>query len=103
HPHPFVYTLGMHLGPKVQNLSMLEGYDQQAEDRLLETVDWRADGYALFGISSLAASSGSGYFSRLAESNCFAMKRADYLELGGLDERFTGPGGGRAHLDRLNR
>jgi hypothetical protein len=102
HPHPFVYTLGMHLGPKLQNVSMEEGYDQAEEDRLLGTVDWRADGYALFDVSCVAGSSGNGYFSRLSESNCFAMRRGDFLALGGLDERFTGPGGGLVNLDLFN-
>ncbi len=101
--HPFVYTLGMHLGPKPQSESMLEGYDQAQEDRLLESVDWRADGYSLFGVSSVARSSGNGFFSSLVESNCFAMKRSDYLALGGLDERFTSRGGGLANLDFFNR
>ena len=102
HPHPFVYTLGMHLGPKPQNESMEEGYDQQVEDALLAGIDWRADGYRLFSISSVAYSSRNGFFSRLTESNCFALRRADYLALGGLDERFTSAGGGLVNLDFFN-
>jgi len=102
-PHPFVYTLGMHLGPKVQNESMLEGYDQAREDALLATVDWKRDGYALFGISSVALSSRNGFFSALSESNCFALRRDDYLALGGLDEAFTSAGGGLVNLDFFNR
>ena len=101
--HPFVYTLGMHLGPKPQNASMLEGYDQAAEDALLETIPWREDGYRLFGISSLAHSSQGGFFGRLSESNCFALHRDDFLALGGMDERFTSPGGGLVNLDFFNR
>jgi len=102
-PHPFVYTLGMHLGPKVQNESMLEGYDQAREDALLATVDWEGDGYCLFGISSVALSSRRGFFSQLSESNCFALRREDYLALGGMDEAFTSAGGGLANLDFFNR
>lgn len=101
--HPFVYTLGMHLGPKPQNESMLEGYDRRAEDALLATVPWRQDGYRLFGISSLAHSSRDGFFGPLAESNCFALRRDDFLRLGGMDERFAGPGGGLVNLDFFNR
>ena len=101
-PRPFVYTLGMHLGPKPQNESMLEGYDQAAEDRLLGSVDWAADGYRLFGVSSVALSSRRGFFSVLSESNCFAMRRADFIALGGLDERFVSPGGGLVNLDFFN-
>lgn len=103
HPHPFVYTLGMHLGPKPQNESMLEGYDQAAEDALLATVPWQQDGYRLFGISSLAYSSGGGFFGQLSESNCFALRREDFLAMGGMDERFASPGGGLVNLDFFNR
>lgn len=102
-PRPFVYTLGMHLGPKPQNESMLEGYDQAAEDALLARIPWREDGYLLFGVSSLAYSSRDGFFGRLSESNCFAMRRDDFLALGGMDERFSSPGGGLVNLDFFNR
>ncbi|MDG6348459.1 hypothetical protein QAA18_06830 [Luteimonas sp. 8-5] len=103
HHRPFVYTLGMHLGPKPQNESMEDGYDQRVEDALLESIDWRGQGYRLFRASSVAYSSHNGFFSRLSESNCFALRREDYRALGGLDERFDSPGGGLANLDFFNR
>lgn len=101
--HPFAYTLGMHLGPKPQNESMLEGYDQRVEDALLAGSGWEADGYRLFGIASLAYSSKEGYFGQLSESNCFALRRDDFLALGGMDEAFASPGGGLVNLDFFNR
>jgi len=100
---PFVYTLAMHLGPEPQNISMLHGYDQAAEDRLLAGIDWRNNGYALFGVSSVALSSRSGFFSELAETNCFVMRRERYLRLSGLSEAFQSPGGGFMNLDFFNR
>lgn len=103
HRHPFVYTLGMHLGPKPQNESMLEGYDQSVEDALLDRVPWQEDGYRLFEVSSLAYSSGEGYFGQLSESNCFALRRDDFLALGGMDEAFASAGGGLVNLDFFNR
>lgn len=103
HEHPFIYTMSMHLGIKPQNISMSEGYNQQVEDQLLNTTDWRANGYQLFTISSTALSSGNGFFSKFAESNCFCMKKSDYLQLGGFDEAFTSKGGGLVNLDFFNR
>ena len=102
-PDPVVATLAWHLGPKVQNESILEGYCQAVEDRLLETVDWRRDGYELFRISTLAASSAGGWFRPISESNCLAVPRAAWDALGGLDERFVSPGGGLVNLDFYRR
>ena len=101
--HPLVATVSWHLGPKVQHESMLEGYDQEAEDRLLDTIDWRQDGYKLFTISSLAQSSRAGWLGPIGESNCMAMRRDSWERLSGYDERFTSPGGGFVNPDFFNR
>jgi hypothetical protein len=96
---PVVATLGWHLGPKIQNDSMLEGYQQAAEDKLLDSVDWRSDGYELFRISSLAGSSKNGWFCPICESNCVAVRKEAWTRLGGLHEGFVSPGGGLVNLD----
>ena len=96
---PLVATLAWHLGPKIQNESMLEGYDQNAEDALLDSVDWRADGYELFRISCLAGSSQNGWFRPIGESNCLATPQSAWKKLGGLHEGFVSPGGGLVNLD----
>ena len=101
--NPFIYTLGMHLGDKLQNYSIKEAYNQQAEDELLSTVDWKNNGYELFKISTLAASSKGGYFSPIAESNCFSMNKDDFLSIGGFDENFISAGGGLVNLDIFNK
>jgi len=100
---PFVYTIGMHLGPEVQNRSVLKGYDQIKEDVLLEGIDWSADGYRLFEISSLALSSSRGLLGTPDESNCFALRKDTFLRCGGFDERFRSPGGGLASLELFVR
>jgi glycosyltransferase involved in cell wall biosynthesis len=101
--NPIVATLAWHLGPKIQMVSMLEGYDQTTEDLLLQTIDWQRKGYELFRISSLAGSSSQGWFMPIGESNCIAMRREWYDRLGGLDERFQTPGGGFVNLDFYKR
>jgi glycosyltransferase involved in cell wall biosynthesis len=96
---PLVATLAWHLGPKVQNESLLEGYNQAAEDALLDSVDWQRDGYELFRIATLASSSTDGWFLPIAESNCLAVRKESWNRLGGLHQGFTTPGGGLVNLD----
>jgi len=103
YPDRLVATVSWHLGPKVQNESMLEGYDQGEEDRLLGSIDWRQDGYRLFAISCLAQSSREGWLGSISESNCMAMGRQAWQRLGGYEERFTSPGGGLVNPDFYRR
>jgi glycosyltransferase involved in cell wall biosynthesis len=99
----FVYTLSWHLGPKIQRVSMLEGYDAAVEDRLIAACDWPRCPRALFDISVLAGASSAGYFRRIGESNAFSIPRDLYHRLGGYDERFASPGGGLANHEIFKR
>lgn len=102
--NPFVFGLAWHLGPKIQNISMLEGYDQAAEDALLDSIAWPGDGYRLFDISTIAPSSGGGYLSGVPpECSWFCMKRSTFLQMGGFDAGFASPGGGLVNHDFRNR
>ena len=97
--HPFVVTPTMHLGPKMQNQSVLEGYDQAQEDQLLQSIQWKENGYRLFQISAAFSDAGFGWFGNLFESGCFGINKQDYFRLGGLNEKFISPGGGLVNLD----
>ena len=100
---PFVYTIGMHLGPESQNKLVERGWSQADEDRLLASADWIEDGYRLFELSSLASSSANGFLGPVSESNAFALRRDTFLAVEGFDERFVAPGGGLANLDFFKR
>ena len=82
---------------------MLNGYNQQIEDQLLESIDWPRDGYRLFEISVLAGSSENGWFMTISESNCLFMPRETFDKLNGYEERFDLPGGGLVNLDMYAR
>jgi glycosyltransferase involved in cell wall biosynthesis len=99
HNDPVVATLGWHLGPELQQKSALKGYNQAEEDRLLGSIGWPRDGYRLFDISVLAASSYKGYGAAPSESNALFLKRRTYNALGGYDSAFDLPGGGLLNLD----
>ncbi len=101
--NPFIYTPGFHLGDEIQNDSMLKGYDQNTEDRLLHDIDWRSDGYRLFKISCLALSSRGGYFGTIAESSCLTIGRNRFFYMGGFNEAFQRPAGGLATHDFFQR
>lgn len=102
-PRPVVATLAWHLGDVVHMRAAETGYDQAAEDRLLAKTGWEDDGYRLFEISTLAGSSNHGWFGPLGESNALFLTREMWDELGGLDERFALPGGGRVNHDLYRR
>ena len=100
---PIVATPGYHLGPTRHMEAEDTGYDRTAEDRLLDEIDWCADGYKLFEVSTLAGSSGRGWFGPMGESSALFMSREVWRELGGLDERFELPGGGLVNHDLYRR
>lgn len=103
HPDAFVTTLGFHLGPKVQQVSVTEGYDRETEDRLLADIAWPADGYRLFEICALGESYREGAFVAPPETTFFVMSRARFSTLGGYDENFQALGGGFANYDFFER
>jgi glycosyltransferase involved in cell wall biosynthesis len=102
-PRVVVASLGWHLGPARHMDAGDQGYDQVAEDALLESIGWPGDGDRLFEIATLGGSSAWGWFSPLAESSALFMPRPLWDELGGLDEAFALPGGGMVNHDLYAR
>lgn len=100
---PFVATPPFHLGPKIQNQSVLEGYDQSVEDGVLARSGWKSRGYRLYLASRSFADKGGGWFGLLPESGCVGIPREKFLAMGGFDERFESPGGGLVNLDFFER
>jgi Glycosyl transferase family 2 len=100
---PIVAAPGYHLGSGRHMQAGDTGYDQSAEDRLLASIDWESDGYGLFAISTLAGSSGRGWFGPMGESSALFMRREMWRDLDGLDERFQLPGGGLVNHDLYRR
>jgi Glycosyl transferase family 2 len=92
-----------HIGPDLQHVSTAAGYDEATEDAQLAASGWEEDGYALFSLSTPAASSGRGLFGPMGESSSLFLPRAVWAELGGLDERFALPGGGLVNHDLYGR
>ncbi|MFZ4414008.1 MAG: glycosyltransferase family A protein, partial [Bacteroidales bacterium] len=101
--NPLVATVAYHLGPKIQKVSITEGYNQETEDLLLEKIDWKTNGYELFTISVLAGSSSNGWFLPLSESSCLSLYKTEYNKLNGYCESFKTPGGGLVNLDFYKR
>ncbi len=99
HAAPAIALLSFHLGHDLQYRSVLNGYDQAAEDRLLAGSGWEQDPYRLFDISVLADSSAGGWFTTPAETNALFLKRDHWRALGGYDEAFQERGGGLANHD----
>jgi hypothetical protein len=100
---PFVATVSFHLGPKAQNLSVVEGYNQQVEDELLRRAGWKENGYRLYTVTGDYSDGSGGWFGYLFESSCFGIRKDDYFAMGGFDERFLSRGGGLVNLDFFQR
>jgi hypothetical protein len=101
---PFVFSLSWHLGPTKQNLSMIQGYNQTSENRLLEIINWPQDGYKLFDIATLAPSSGLGFYAEMpSECSWLAMRKDTFDALGGFEKQFQSPGGGFMNHDFRSR
>jgi|694.fasta_scaffold140731_2 hypothetical protein len=103
HPRSFVATLGFHLGPKVQQVSVTEGYTREIEDGLLASIGWPRDGYRLFEVCSVGGSYTSGVLIVPPETTFFVMKTSMFHAMGGYDERFVQLGGGIASFDFVRR
>ena len=103
HENAVVCVPGYHLGSELQQLAAAKGYDESAESRLLESINWPEDGYRLFEICCSAGTSAGGFFKPIGESNCIALNRVLFDELGGFDEGFRQRGGGLVNLDFYKR
>ena len=103
HSNAIVAVPGYHLGQKVQQEAMLEGYDEAFEQSLLEKIQWPQDGYRLFEICCLSGTSAGGYLKPLGESNVLAIPKPIWDKLGGYDPGFTETGGGQCNLDLHKR
>lgn len=99
--NPVVMTPAFFLGPGPQMQTIYEGYDEAAEDALLESINWPEDGYQLFSIGvpyrideNPETRPKLFWFVRLFESNCLFVRRQAFETVGGCNEQFDLPGGG---------
>lgn len=99
--NPLVLTRYFYMGPASQNESILDGYNQAEEDRLLASIDWPRDGYRLFevGVPLQGRQPKITWFNKMFETNCLFLNRSLFARIDGADERFDIPGGGFLNMD----
>lgn len=89
---------GYHIGQEEQHL-VAGTQDQLAyEQGLLHSVDWRANGYELFGISTFSGANRQGFLNPIMECNCIFASAASYEAIGRANTDFQLPGGGSINL-----
>ncbi|MEM6415969.1 MAG: glycosyltransferase family A protein [Pseudomonadota bacterium] len=101
--NPVVIPHYFYLGPGSQRDSIQHGYNQEREDRLLESINWPQDGYRLFEIGQIYGEDNRSWFMPKIESNCIFLSKSLFDSLGGMDEKFDIPGGGFANPDLFYR
>ena len=94
---------GYHIGSELQQDAVESGYDEAADKTLIESVDWRNNGYGLFDVACLSESCATGFFLPHGESNGISMPRRMWQVLQGCDHRFNLRGGGLVNLDLYMR
>ena len=87
---------GYHLGSEEQHQS--RDHDEQSEQTLLESIDWKNNGYLLFDIATFSGGNRNGFFQPFMECNCLFTSAACFREIGYADPRFTLKGGGSINL-----
>jgi glycosyltransferase involved in cell wall biosynthesis len=105
-PDAVVITRFFYLGPGEQNETMLQGYNKEQEDKLLDKIDWPHAGYRLFEIGTPQIYREFPTYTWIytpLESNCLFMPKENYLKIGGADERFDIAGGGFMNIDLFKR
>ena len=103
HPNAFTFVASRHLGSECQMEAVTKGYDQEVEDSLLDSVDWKTDLDALWGISVWAGCHERNNFLQQNESNAIGFSRMLWDELGGYNQGFKKPGGGLCNLELFSR
>ena len=89
---------GYHLGEQEQHMHDSADAALAAERALLDSVDWREDGYELFRVSTFSGANRRGYLHPILECNCLFASRVNYRRVGDADPRFMQPGGGSVNL-----
>lgn len=89
---------GYHLGENEQQFHLTHDYTEEKEQALLESVNWRHDGYRLFEISCWSGANPNGVFHPFMECNCLFLSADVFREIGQADERFNFSGGGSLNL-----
>lgn len=102
-PNAAVAVPSYHLGDKLQQIAVNEGYDEAAEAALLAGINWPEDGYRLFDIGCLSGSCLRGMLLPNSESNALTLSVKTWNALGGMNPKFNDNGGGMVNLDLYKR
>ena len=97
-PQFFTIVPGYHLGDQAQHLNVSSGYNEGVEKKLLNSTNWRENGYELFTIADISGANLNGYFNPIMECNCMFASAESFEKIGRADKRFTSRGGGAVNL-----
>jgi glycosyltransferase involved in cell wall biosynthesis len=97
-PDSITTVPGYHVGSQQHHEIVDEAQAYAAEAALLDSIDWRGNGYLLFTIATLGGGNDAGVFQPFMESNCVFAARRHFARIGDADPRFALDGGGSINL-----
>jgi glycosyltransferase involved in cell wall biosynthesis len=93
---PLIVVPGYHLGEQWQE--NMDGNQAKKEQGMLESIQWKTDGYSLFKHACFSPGNRNGYFHPLMECTALFCNRVSFSNIGGADENFAFAGGGSLNL-----
>lgn len=92
-----VMVPGYHIGQQEQHLHN-GSYTFEQDQQLMQSVDWKNNGYNLFNVSTFSNGNRRGFLQPMMECSCIFASLKNFEKIGYADSRFMLAGGGAINL-----
>ena len=92
---------GYHIGDREQQLHDKTTYNQQTEQRWLDELNWKDEGYRLFQSCHPSPGNKYGFLHPFMECSCLFAHASHFKRINGINQQFDLSGGGSVNLHLL--